>query len=115
MAELLQGEKLQVVLTSDQTSLLQIQTKLARIRIATTIMDVPPEYPVPGHFRLVCSSSDYPQAAEMMSTDWNHAVEAEGLGEVVLAAEECPACTSEIPAEAEECPDCGLFVGSAEE
>ena len=115
MAALLDGQELEILVTANQELLLQLQRKLAANRIATVISAESEEQRAMGRFTLLCSTTDIEQARAFFGNEWEQSVAAEGLEEVVLGSENCPACNSPVPATEEECPECGLFVGRLEE
>jgi predicted amidophosphoribosyltransferase len=115
MAVLLEGKELESLVTANQELLLQLQRKLAANRIATVISTESEDHRAMGRFMLLCLNSDIEQARSFFGEEWEQSVAAEGLKEAVLDSENCPACTSPVPATEEECPECGLFVGRLEE
>ncbi len=115
MAALLEGKELESLVTANQELLLQLQRKLAANRIATVISTESVEHRSMGRFMLLCKSSDIEEARTFFGEEWEQSVAAEGLDEADLDSENCPACTSPVPATEEECPECGLFVGRLEE
>ncbi len=115
MAAYLQGKELEPLVTANQELLLQLQRKLANQRIATVISTESEQTRAMGRFMLLCQTSEIVRAREYFGDEWGQLVEAEGLEVNELSAENCPACSTPVPADAEECPECGLFVGRLEE
>lgn len=115
MAALLQGQELESLVGADQELLLQLQRKLAAERIATVISTDSEQDRAMRRFKLLCLKTDIERARMFFGDEWGQSVVAEGLELDAVGAENCPACTTPVPAQDEECPECGLFVGRLEE
>jgi len=115
MAALLQGQELESLVGANPELLQQLQRKLAAERIATVISTSSEEDRAMGRFKLLCLKTDIERARMFFGEEWGQSVVAEGLELDSVGAENCPACTTPVPAVDEECPECGLFVGRLEE